>query len=313
MPRSRTLYGLVAFALLDCLTTWGCTSSPQQKVTIHDSQDGTVYLERIPNDSLQATHPITLDSGTIARTLRGIRVRDSRKTMQTFLSSVFSPSTPVRAFSDEEADFLAPFIASTFAKATPDQRVGFRITRTGTSFQFQNAGRATGSPGDTVSGILFVYGRSLQLTLTRLPPIRDQAAANTPSRHYASDATGLSGRELVFLPKEAQRPDTFRVGEPDAPTLVIDYNLMATLPVQPAAVPETAPANAPAPVAPAVVVPGTTSELESVKESISKNDAEVEALKKEMEAIKQQLNEQQKPAQPKRKSKPSSKPAEPSQ
>ena len=52
--------------------------------------------------------------------------------MQTFLSSVFSPSTPVRAFSDEEADFLAPFIASAFAKATPDQRVGFRITRTGT-------------------------------------------------------------------------------------------------------------------------------------------------------------------------------------
>src|SRR5438093_12085655 len=98
MPRSRTLYGLVAFALLDCLTTWGCTSSPQQKVTIHDSQDGTVYLQRIPNDSLQATHPITLASGTIARTLRGIRVRDSRRTMQTSLSAVVSPATALRPF-----------------------------------------------------------------------------------------------------------------------------------------------------------------------------------------------------------------------
>ena len=303
MPRSQTLYGPVAFALLACLMTWGCTSSPQQKVTIHDSPDGTVYLERIPNDSLQATHPITLDSGTIVRTLRGIRVRDSRKTMQTFLSSVFSPSTPVRAFSDEEADFLAPFIASAFAKATPDQRVGFRITRTGTSFQFQNAGTATGSPGDTVSGILFVYGRSLQLTLTRLPPIRDQAATNTPSREYASDATGLSGRELVFLPKEAQRPDTFQVGETDTPTLVIDYNLLATLPDQPVVVPGVTPAAAP-PAAPAVVTPRTSSELEAIKESLAKKDAEVEALKKEMETIKRQMNEQQKPTQPKRKSKP---------
>lgn len=307
MSRSRTLYGLVAFALLVCPTTWGCTSSPQQKVTIHDSQDGTVYLERIPNDSLQATHPITLDSGTIARTLRGIRVRDSRKTMQTFLSSVFSPSTPVRAFSDEEADFLAPFIASAFAKATPDQRVGFRITRTGTSTDSQKGGAGP----DSTSGFLFVYGRSLQLTLTRLPPIRDQAAANTPSRHYASDATGLSGRELVFLPKEAQRPDTFRVGDTDAPTLVIDYELLAKLPDQPAAaaVPAAAPAGAP-PSAPAVTAPQTTGELEAVKESLAKKDAEVEALKKEVNAIKKQLNEQQKPAQPKPKNKPAAKPAQ---
>jgi hypothetical protein len=298
---------LVAFALLVCPTTWGCTSSPQQKVTIHDSQDGTVYLERIPNDSLQATHPITLDSGTIARTLRGIRVRDSRKTMQTFLSSVFSPSTPVRAFSDEEADFLAPFIASAFAKATPDQRVGFRITRTGTSTDSQKGGAGP----DSTSGFLFVYGRSLQLTLTRLPPIRDQAAANTPSRHYASDATGLSGRELVFLPKEAQRPDTFRVGDTDAPTLVIDYELLAKLPDQPAAaaVPAAAPAGAP-PSAPAVTAPQTTGELEAVKESLAKKDAEVEALKKEVNAIKKQLNEQQKPAQPKPKNKPAAKPAQ---
>lgn len=312
MPRSQTLHGPVAFALLACLMTWGCTSSTQQKLTIHDSPDGTVYLERIPNDSLQATHPITLDSGTIARTLRGIRVRDSRKTIQTFLSSVFSPSTPVRAFSDEEADFLAPFIASAFAKATPDQRVGFRITRTGTSFQFQNAGTATGSPGDTVSGILFVYGRSLQLTLTRLPPIRDQAAANTPSREYASDATGLSGRELVFVPKEAQRPDTFRVGETDTPALVIDYELLAKLPDQPATVPSAAQADTPAPAAatPTGAAPLTPSELESLKESIAKKDAEVEALKKEMETIKKQMNEQQKPASPRPKSKPSAKPAQ---
>lgn len=306
--RRAPIYGPVA-ALLACLTTWGCTSSPQQKLTIHDGPDGTVYLERIPDDSVQATHPITLDSGTIARILRGTRVRDSRQTLQTFLSSVLSPSAPTRAFSDEEADFLAPFITSAFAKAKPDQRVGFRIVRTGTPADSKKGGATSSS----ISGTLFVYGRSLQINLTQLPPLQKPSATdNPPSREYASDATGLSGRELVFLPKEAQRPDTFRVGETDTPTLVIDYELLAKLPDQPATVPSTAQADTPAPPAatPTGAAPLTPSELESLKESMAKKDAEVKELKKEMESIKKQLNEQQKSAQPKQKSKPAAKPAQ---
>lgn len=303
MARSQILYGPVVFSLLACLTASGCAASPRQTVTIHDSPRGTVYLERIPNDSFQATHPITLSGDTIARALRGIHVRDTRSTLQALMSSAWSPSTPVRAFSDDEADFLAPFIATAFTRATPDQRIGFRIIQTNTS---------SDSPKDTTSAILFVYGRSLQISLTQLPPLRKQSMSDGPNRHYASDATGLAGRELAFLPKEAQRPDTFRVGETDAPTLVIDYNLLATTPEQPAVVPGVTPAAAP-PAAPAVVAPRTSSELEAIKESLAKKDAEVEALKKEMETIKKQINEQQKPAQPKRKSKPATKPAEPSQ
>jgi hypothetical protein len=95
-----------------------------------------------------------------------------------------------------------------------------------------------------------------------------------PNRHY-SDQTGLTGRKLEFLPKEAQRPDTFRVGETDLPTLVIDYELLATLPEQPTvpAAPTTATPAQPA------MQPAATAQ-------------EVESLKKELQEIKKQLNEQ---------------------
>ena len=283
----------IACALLLCLAAWGCTSTAQQKLTIHDSPRGTVYLEKIRDNAIQATHPITLDADTIARTLRGIYVREDRSTMQGLLTSVISPSTAKHVFSDEDVDFLAPLIASAFTKASADQWIGFRIP-------------SSGSPAESITGNLFVYGRSLQFNLTRLPPLQYAAMVDSPpNRYYSTDASGLTGRDLVFVPKEAQRSD-FKMGETEAPTLVIDYKLLATLPEQPATVPGATSASAPA-ASPPAVPPSTTRDLEAVKESLSKKDAEVEALRKEVEAIKQQLNEQPKPVQPKPKSKPTDK------
>ena len=280
--------------LLAWLTASGCTSSSPQTLTIQDSPPGTVYLEPFPDRAVQATHPIALSSDIIARTLRGIRVRDHRQTMQSLLNSVVSPYTAERTFSDEEADWLAPHIATALAKATPDQRVGFRLVQT------------SGATRDFTSGTVFAYGRSLQISLTHLPPIRKSSMVDSPpNRQYATDSTGIAGRELSFLPKEAQRPDTFRVGETDTPTLVIDYDLLAKAPEQLVTAPAAVESSAPAPPPTRTAAHTTADELQSLKDSLAKKDAEVEALKKEVEAIKQQLNEQQKSAQPKRKSKPS--------
>lgn len=318
MIRSHTMRGPVAAALLACVIASGCASSPRPELTVHDSPRGSVYLERIPETSFQATHPINLEPGTIARALRGIHVRDDRKTLQALLAPRPEPS---RAFSDEEADFFAPLIASAFSKAASGQWIGFRIVQTGPPSYSKKEGAGLGSseppltlaPKEITSGVLFAYGRSLQIHLTQFRSgSQKRSMIDGPNRHY-SDQTGLTGRELVFFPKEAQRPDTFRVGATESPTVVIDYELLARLPLQqqqqqpPAAPGEAAGTSA---TAQPVVVPHTTSELEAVKESVSKKDAEVEALKKEMEAIKKQLNEQQKPAQPKRKSKPAAKSAQ---
>ena len=261
------------------ITISGCTSSPRPELTIHDSPRGTVYLERIQDSSFQATHPTTLELSTIARALRGIHVRDDKNALQALFAS---QSATARVFTDEDADFLAPLIAIAIAKATPDQRIGFRIIQVGSPSYTQKEGAGFGSseppltlaPKETTVGAFFAHGRSLHMSLTqyRRRPIKPDVIGG-PNRHYP-DLTGLDRRELVFLPKEAQRPDTYQVGEADSPTLVIDYELLAKLPDQPAPA-----APAPAAASPAQQ-PAATAQ-------------EVEALKKELQEIKRQLNEQQ--------------------
>jgi len=271
--------GLVVIALLACFLASGCSSSPRPELTIHDSPRGSVYLERIPDTLFQATHPINLEPGTIARALRGIHVRDDKNALQALWAS---QSATARAFTDEDADFLAPLIATAFTRATPDQRIGFRIIQIGSPSYTQKEGAGFGSseppltlaPKETTAGAFFAHGRSLHISLTqyRRRPIKPDVIGG-PNRHYP-DPTGLDRRELMFLPKEAQRSDTYRVGETDSPTLVIDYELLARLPDQPATA-----APVPAAASPAQQ-PAATAQ-------------EVEALKKELQEIKKQLNEQQ--------------------
>ena len=212
----------------------------------------------------------SLKSETIACMLRGLHVRDDRNTMQSFLSSLMSSSVPVRVLPDDETDFLAPLIATALAKATPEQRIGFRVVHA--------SGSSSGN-ADATSGTLFAYGRSVQITLTQLGSRLQKPSTNDgPNRHYASDATGLSGRELVFLPKEAQRANTFQVGTVNPATVVVDYELLATLPDQPVA---PAPAQA------------TENPVKPAGQPAAASAEEVEALKKELQEIKQQLKEQQ--------------------
>lgn len=283
MPHPRTTYGLVAVFLFACLITVGCASSPRPELTIHDSSRGLVYLERIPDASFQATHPISLEPGTIARALRGIHVRNDKTALQGLFAS---KPVQVRAFSDEDADFLAPLIATAFVRATPDQRVAFRIVQTGPPSYSQTAGAAVGSsepplnlaPEEITVGTLFAHGRSLHVSLSqyRQRPQKPDTIGG-PNRYYPAPA-GSDGRELVFLPKDAQRPDTYRVGDGDSLSVIIDYDLLARLPVQPAAQEQSPPATAGPAQSPAS--PAATAQ-------------EVEAIKKELEEIKRQLNEQQ--------------------
>jgi hypothetical protein len=242
-----------------------------------------VYLERITDTSFQATHPISLEPGTLARALRGIQVRDDRNTLQALFAS--RPEA-VRVFSDEEADFLASFISTALAKASSDQRIGFRINQTSSSPDSKKESAAPGlseppatlAPEEITSGVLLVYGRSLQIHLTQFRSgIQPRSMIDGPNRQYV-DRTGLTGRKLEFVPKEAERPDSFRVGEAEFPALVLNYDLLARLPDQPAA-PVAAPPSAASPVQPPAPSAATAQE--------------VEALKKELQEIKRQLNEQQ--------------------
>lgn len=290
----------VVATLFACLLASGCASSPRPELTIHDGPRGSVYLEPFPDRSFQATHPITLEVGMLTRALRGIQVRDDRNTLQALFAS--RPEA-ARAFSDEEADFIAPFISTAFAEASPDQRIGFRINQTASPPDSKIEDAApnplepppTVAPKEITSGVLFAYGRSLQVHLTRFRSgFQKRSMIDGANRHY-SDQTGLTGRKLMFFPKEAQRPESFRVGETEFPTLVIDYELLANLPPagsEPAAASKPSSVElSPAPQREAPVaqppVPSTPSQ-----QSAGPGDAEFKSLRDELKALQKQVDEQ---------------------
>ena len=312
MPRV-SIYGPLA-ALLVCWIATGCASSPRPEVTIYESAKGSVYLARVENKSFQAAHPLKIEPQLIARVLRGMYVQSDVTTLQTLAGR---QAHPLRVFSDGDIeDFLAPLIAKALRRAAPDQMVGFRVVNMTTTTYTQTTGGGVGSSEgpfgqpvmETTGGLIYSHGLSLHVAVTQYRHRPQKPDTIGGANRYYPDPTGVAKREVAFVPKEALRPESFNQpnysGDPDVKTFVIDYQALAVLPEPKVAVHGTAEAGPPATASP------TAGELESVKESMAKKDADVEALKKEMEEIKKQLNEQHKSAQPKPKSKPAAKPAQ---
>src|SRR5437899_8705159 len=112
------------FLALLCLvgTAFG-TIAPTGQI-IFDDPRGTVSLQTISDQSIQASHPITLDPALLAQILKGIEIRDQEYGWVKFLSGP-SPSVPV--FSEEQIRFLAPLLAEGLRTAAPDQRIEYRV------------------------------------------------------------------------------------------------------------------------------------------------------------------------------------------
>jgi len=232
-----------------------CSTGPELDVKIDESPQGAVYLKRISDGSLQAAHPIKIDSGTIAVLLSGILIREQQPGPK--IPSAGTDARPV--FSGSEVGYLAPLISEGLRRAAPDQQVGFRI------------GQA-GNPGlSSTTAVLYAYGRSLYVTLTQYH-----------SREDAGTTTTMTNKTLSFIPEAAKRPDTYLDVRSTDKTLVIDYTLLDRFPAA-ASVPASAPPAAPP--RPASANPGKTDP--------AKNDSEIEALRKELQEIKKQLAEQE--------------------
>jgi hypothetical protein len=268
------------------LTLSGCATGPDVDEMIKDSPRGSVYLERIADRSFQAAHPIKLDVLTIARILRGVHVRDDHSTLQTFFSG--KPDA-LRAFSDEEVTFLTPLIAEGLRRAAPDQQVGFRIAQIGIPGHAHNTGGGVGSseppltlhPRESTTGVIHAYGRSLYLTLTEYRLRAEPANTINMANRRLPDDTGLINHTVLFVPEAAKRPDSYLDARSTDKTLVIDYELLATLPASAGSLSsESSPPTAPP--------PATTKE----KGNPAKNDGEIEVLRKELDEIKRQLAEQ---------------------
>ncbi|MDH4302292.1 MAG: hypothetical protein OEV51_09455, partial [Nitrospira sp.] len=77
---------------------------------VHKNAKGSVYLKEIADWSFEASHPAMIDQMTMLKVIKGV-VTDSTSKMPA------SGSKPMRMFSDEDAEFLAPLLAQGLSQA----------------------------------------------------------------------------------------------------------------------------------------------------------------------------------------------------
>lgn len=284
--------GRLAFVPLAGITLAlsACATGADLDLTIHESDRGGVYVERIPDRSFQAAHPISLSTYTMARVLRGVVVEDSGKVLGSLVSGKQAPD---RAFEDKDIEYLAPLLVEALARAASDQQVGFRVVHDAAPIASQSNGlrfclSSVRFPGECESeqkpsrtsqesteGSLYAYGQSLYLTITGYRHQMEQAEMDGSANRRLFNSTGLTNRTVRFVPESAKRPDSYRTARSTDATLVIDYNLLTAMPVA-SDVPSTA-AQPPAPA----------------KGEPSQRDADLEAVRMELQEIKKKLAEQE--------------------
>lgn len=297
--------------------TAGCVSEPRPEDVILDSPAVSIYLERAGADNFQATHPVTLSPALMGRVLKGVLVAGRKTTLQT----IFAEGDPVeRAFSDEEIAVLAPLLVKALARAKPAQQVHFKIAQPPRGpralFSMSDTGGAAVGSSEPVtygpkleytSGTLYVFRPSLHLTLTefRKNPTRPDSI-NGPNRRYPN-AGGLDRIEILFSPEAALQPESRQepslLGEPHLTPIILDYERLAGLPepkFQPAPPPTAGtpakPATAPGEARPGEKEAVTSTELQRLKESLTKQEQELKALKEEIRSLRG--GQEGQPAQP---------------
>lgn len=274
---ARKLSPTPSFLLvLLCLASAACSTTAQNSKILFEDQRGTVSLQTMPDQSIQATHPISLEPALIAQILNGIEVQHQEHGLQKLIAG---HDTPVPAFSDDQIQFLAPLLAEGLRTAAPDQRVAYRVQTTIEGSMLES------STTETTAGSLYAYGRQLCVILSqyRYSPTRTNTDLSpSTQRLRPPDASGLRDSIVLFKPSAAQRSDGVDPPAGKKSTdrfLAIDYQLLQH--AQPAA----ATAGKTAPTRDSSVGTGTSGASAQSTEALAQ---EVEALKKEMQSLKQQ-------------------------
>lgn len=273
---------LVMILLVGIAKTFSaCAVGPELDLTLHESDRATVSLERIPDRSFHATHPITLSTETMARVFRGILIKDNQRLLQ---GLIVGKSAAVPVFGDEEVAYLAPLLASGLTRAASDQQVGFRILHDGSPGVSPGTGAESGSsappltrsPQETTKGSLYAYGRSLYVTITEYRLRADRTSTSNLSSKRLPDSTGLADKTVAFTPESASLPGSYKTGLSMASTLAIAYDVLVRSPA-PSEMQKAGDQASPTP-----------SRGETVQ-----RDSELEALRKELQDIKKKLVEQE--------------------
>ena len=294
----RLSYKPSIFLALLCVIGTACsTTAPTGKILFEDPR-GTVSLQAMADQSIQATQPITLEPTLIAQILKGMTVQDQERGIQRLLAG---RSSPVPVFSDDQIQFLAPLLAEGLRTAAPTERVAYRVQTTHPGSMLES------SITETTAGSLYAYGRQLYVILSqyRYAPTRANLNVNdTAYRMSRPDSSGLRDRILFFTSSAALRSNAFDppIGKESTDRfLAIDYQLLQQAPT-------AATAEQTAPQTGTSLTPGSSvgaGASESQARSTEALSQEVEALRKELQSVQQQLgNQPTKPDNLKRKTAP---------
>jgi len=273
----------ILLALL-CLVGTACSTTGK---ILFDDPRGTVSLQTMSDQSIQATHPITLDPALLAEILRGIEIQDQERGLQKLIIGV---SSPVPVFSDDQISFLAPLLAEGLRTATADQLVEYRVNATHKGFAFES------STTETTAGSLYAYGRQMFVILSqyRYSPTRTNMNLNDMAyRSRRPDSSGLLNRILLFNPSDAERSDSFDPPEGGKSTdrfIIVDYQLLQQASPAVATTERRAPQTERA--APNRESPAGASASEAPSHTTETLAQEVENLRKELQSVQKQLDSQ---------------------
>ena len=206
------------------------TTAPTGKILFEDSR-GSVSLQTISDRSIQASHPINLESALLVQLLTGLEIRDDglgEHHIKGAQSLIVGKAATYPLFSEDQIQFLAPLIAEGLRTATVNQSVEFRVVTT-----YEGSNRFQSATRETTSGSLYAYGRQLYVILSqfRVNPTLTNLDINDAAHRSQQplDYSGLKYRTLQFTPKAALRtdsPDPPKMEKPTDRFLAVDYQLL---------------------------------------------------------------------------------------
>ncbi|MEQ1796138.1 MAG: hypothetical protein ABL970_18345 [Nitrospira sp.] len=263
---------------------------------VHQSAKGAVSLEEVSEWSFEANHPTMIDQNTMLKIVKGVTMDEATPASSRLPAS---GSKPMRVFSDEDAEFLAPLLAQGLSRAKPEQMVGFRVSS------------SAGSGAAPTAGTLYVQHGQAYFTITSPKGMKaagfmpKSAAHSEPAPSYA--ANGASGAMSIVIDYQAlakaSMPSSVPVASvekspasastafaapaksfarPDAPSPVRAIPVTTTSPAMEAS---------PSDMTTDELLNKKMDELQQTKEASALKDSEIKMLRKETEWMKKELRE----------------------
>ncbi len=267
----------------------GCVSPKIPVTTIHQDSRSAVFIETLSDKSFRAAHPIKLDEAILADLLRGVHTKEKTDMLLLIGKAIRTTDlSDARTFFEDDIEILTPHLTAALAQATPNQRIGFRLSHTPT-VPVQSK---KGSPNvEITAGYLFADGLSLHFTLTQYRHVPGKVETSKKEPRPLPDPDGLRDREIKFIPEAAIRQDADNESSwfsgPTDRTLVIDYQLLTKLLAMP---PE--PQRPLLPQTGRPVPSASTPSVQSYQPTPAASDAELRAFREELKAMQKKLSEQ---------------------